>query len=50
MNSIMTLLGRILGCVAGLITISFLGWSSLVAPEWSDDLNDRLRRWCEKND
>ena len=50
MNSIMVLLGKIFGCVAGTFTVSFLGWSSLIAPEWSDNLNKRLREWSEKDD
>jgi len=50
MKIFMETLGRILGSVAAVCTISFLGWSSLIVPEWSDNLNKRLREWSEKND
>jgi len=50
MRRLMTIVGAVLGIVSGTLVIAFLGWSSLIAPEWSDNLHQRMRRWSESDD
>ena len=46
----MEIVGAVLGIVSGTLVIAFLGWASLFAPEWSDNLHQRMREWGESDD
>ena len=50
MRTFMTILGAVLGIASGTLAIAFLGLTSLFAPEWSDNLHQRMGEWCERDD
>ena len=50
MRRFMEIVGAVLGIVSGTLVIAFLGWSSLIAPEWSDNLHQRMKEWGESDD
>ena len=45
----MNLIGAILGTLAAYLTMSFLGLLSLVSPELSDKLLDKVQRWSNED-